>query len=470
MLMSAIFSAGIMLLGYTHSGNTDALLYATFGTILFGLDLIFCTIVTSPHSAAAASAFIFLNTTGTALMLINGASVVKLLVITSTATVITVIFLKVMPFISKRCGRSSKSVRITLIIMTAGTVILYLLLFFFPKINGARVWFKLGPVTFQVSELTKLLFLLELSIIICSQYLSSRKQLIASALLLMLHAGFLILHNELGTLFLLVIVWSLSAFVFLPIKTGIFVLFGVAVGFMLCMLIVNSLYVSFQGTEQDNIVVTVVNKIHNRLCPSDTYQIDIALQAIVNGGALGCPSDYRLDIPVAESDFAFALLSQSLGSVTAILSVIAACVPVLSLYRFACVGKLNRNYILAFIAGLTFAAQSATVFFTNTGFFPTVGVGLPFISEGGSNCIINFILAAVIARTMSPQEQKPRIKRIKKKELRKNVKAPHKNQNNLCFADWCDDVWSNHYGGQGGTSQRNKGELSAGQCDQGAPE
>lgn len=468
MLLSAILSTGIMLLGFTRSGNGDALLYATFGTILFGLDLIFCTIVTSSHSAAAATAFMFLNTTGTALMLINGTSVVKLLVITTAAVITTVIFMKATPIISKKCSRSVRSFRVTLIILTGATVLLYLSLFLMPRINGARVWYKLGSFTFQVSELTKLLFLLTLSIIMCSPCLTSKKKLIISAGILLIHSAFLIVHNELGTLFLLVLVWTPAVFVFLPTKTGIAVLFAAATAFMLGLLLVNSLYAAFQGTEQNNTIVTVVNKVHDRLYPADTYQTDMALQAIVNGGLTGSPKDYRLDIPVGTSDFAFSLLCQSFGAFIAILSVIASAVPILSLYRFAYGNKLNRNYILAFIFGLTFAVQSSTVFFTNTGFFPTVGIGLPFISEGGTNCIINYIMAAVIVRTMSPVPEKPEIKRLKKRELRKNVKPSHKNQNSICFADWCDDVRYYHNGSQGGTAQCNTGELIPGQSDKGA--
>ena len=471
-LLSGIFSTGIMLLGFTRSGGNDALLCLTFGTILFGIDILFCTMVTSPHSAAAALAFVFINTTGTALQLTNDTSLIKLLVITAAAVIITVVFMKMMPFISRRCNRSAVSFRVTVTLLTALTVALYLMLFLFPKINNARVWLVIGGFTVQASEITKLLFLLTLSLIMCSPYVTAKKQLILSAVILLIHAAFLMIHNELGTLFLLVIIWTISVFVFLPTKLGVFVLFGVTVSFMLGLLLVNSLYATLQGSELDNTIVTIVNKIHDRLFHVETYQSDMALQAIVNGGLTGSPADYRLDVPVGDSDFAFAaLLCQNFGVLTAMISVVAAAVPVIALYRFACGGRLNRNYILAFIAGISFTIQFVTVLLTNSGFFPIVGIGLPFIS-GGTNYVMSFILAAVIVKTMSPEKEQPNPKRLNKKELRKNVrvKPPHKNKDRFCFADWCDDVRYPHNGSQSRPAECNTPELGAGPSYQGAPQ
>lgn len=431
MAACALITFGIMFFACIKNDRQDILIYVTFGVILFIIDMLLCTAAVSHHSAAASVAFVTANTTGIALMLVNHTSIVKLLIIVLTATAAAILFCRFMPAVSHRCSRSAKSLKISLLVITALTVFLYLTLFLFHKINGARVWMTFGPVSIQCSEITKLLYLIALSLIAVSPHLSVRKQFLYSLGLLMINTVFLIVHNELGTILVMVMIFTIVQLVFFPTRYGIITLLTVIVLLLLCVLVVQWAYSRFQDV--DHLVMNLVKKVYLRLFPKDTYQRDIALQSFVNAGMFGADASYRLDIPVAESDYAFARLVQTFGILSGILYIGSLIATLFTIHDFAEKNRLNRNYILSFIFAATMIVQSGIVIFTNTGVLPITGINAVFISEGGSQCVLNYIMAAVIVHSLSKKNSAKR-KHLKRKEIFTDDTS-HKNKNKRHFID-----------------------------------
>ena len=163
---------------------------------------------------------------------------------------------------------------------------------------------------------------------------------------------------------------------------------------------------------------TAINKIYLRIFPTDTYQTDIALQSFVNGGILGASHDYVLDIPIAESDFAFANLCQRFGALFGIIVILSFVVMIFDIYKFSdeC-DIMAHDFRLSLIFIIVMTVQMSIVVFTNTGILATIGICAPFISEGGSQCVITYTMALYIVSAMSPQVRKIRKKRIKREEI-----------------------------------------------------
>ena len=418
--VSAVMSLSIMFMAFLKSGDEEYLPYVMFGIILFGADLLLCETVAGKHSAIMAAAFVFLNTTGIAMTLLNGSSMAGTLCIIVVSVAGAFLFFKLMRKAAEWTGRSKRNTVITLTVIFICMCVLYSILFLFPKINNARAWIVINAgghlFTFQVTEITKLLFLTAVSIIFASPHI--KRQIFWSLVFLGINILFLCIHNELGTAFVMAVSWLIIQFIFTGTKHGLVIVFVSLISAMLVIMTVNSIYGELGDSDTQNIVFTIVDKIHSRLFPEDTYQMDIALESIVNGGIFGASSDYILDIPVAESDYAFANLCQRFGALFGIVVIASFILIVFNLYQFLDKTDFpNYELRLSLIFTVTMTVQMIIIIFTNTGILATIGICAPFISEGGSQCVITYAMALYIVSSMSPQAKKPKIKRIKRKEI-----------------------------------------------------
>jgi rod shape determining protein RodA len=129
-----------------------------------------------------------------------------------------------------------------------------------------------------------------------------------------------------------------------------------------------------------------------------SYQIDQSLAAVASGGLAGSPADVGVSVPVKESDFIFAAISEELGMIGTTLVILLAIYFVVHTLRVA--GRISTRapeeaYIMvALISALAFH------FIENigmtVGLLPVTGIPLPFISYGGSAMFSNFILLGVL--------------------------------------------------------------------------
>ncbi len=122
----------------------------------------------------------------------------------------------------------------------------------------------------------------------------------------------------------------------------------------------------------------------------DTYQIDRALDAFVNGGLFGTgpgAGTVKMTIPDAHADFVFAVAGEELGFIW--------CLVIIALYFFIIWRGVLRAqnesnlFILLAIGGLliAFGLQAAINLASTLHLIPTKGMTLPFISYGGSSLL-----------------------------------------------------------------------------------
>ncbi len=122
----------------------------------------------------------------------------------------------------------------------------------------------------------------------------------------------------------------------------------------------------------------------------DTFQVDTALQSILNGGWFGRgPGEgvYKRILPDAHTDFVFAVTGEEFGMI--------ACMALIAFFAFIVLRALTlaaRNpdpFCRLAAAGLTvmFAVQSWINIAVNLRAMPAKGMTLPFISYGGSSLL-----------------------------------------------------------------------------------
>ncbi len=275
------------------------------------------------------------------------------------------------------------------------------------EINGARLWARIGPATFQPAEAGKVLI-----VIFLASYLSAKRELLATGvgrfglprvkdlgpLVLAWGASLavLFLEKDLGASLLFFAVFVLMLWVatgragYLVIGLVLFVI-GAVIG-----------YLAFRHVQ-----LRVDYWLH-ALEPATVHDIGYGQLAqgwfgMASGGLVGTGLGQGSPtlIPYVGSDFIFAAFGEELGMVGAsallllYLTLIGRGLRV-ALERADNFGKLLATGLTSVIALQTFVIVAGV-----TRLIPLTGVPLPLVSYGGSSKIATFIILGLLVRLSS---------------------------------------------------------------------
>jgi cell division protein FtsW len=285
----------------------------------------------------------------------------------------TVVLLIGVSFLSARIVR-----RLSLILFVGMLGLTLLTLFVGVEVNGSRRWVDVAGFSLQPSEFLKPAF-----IVICAWLFTEHARNaeipgnMIALMLLVVVVTLLILQPDFGQTILVAVSWGALFFLAGMPWSWIAVIAGMAtVG-------VVAAYTS---------IPHVAGRIDQFLNPAagDTYQIDTALQAFVNGGWLGVgPGEGTVKriLPDAHTDFIFAVAAEEFG--------VIVCLALVALFAFVVIRGLARSLRLSdpftrvAAAGLVilFGVQSVINMAVNLNLMPSKGMTLPFISYGGSSML-----------------------------------------------------------------------------------
>ena len=273
-------------------------------------------------------------------------------------------------------------------------------------INGARLWVRIGPLSFQPGELAKICL-----VIFFAAYLAERKELLAYAsrkvagihvpdlkhfgpLLVMwgLSLAVMFFEKDLGSsllffsIFLVMLYIATARFVYMAVGAALF-----AVG----------AYIGYQMFSHVQARVTSwLNVFDPKLINDESYQLAQSLFALATGGLFGTGLGLgRPDlIPAAHTDFIFSVIGEELGLLGTAGILVCFMLVVARGFRIALNARDDFPQLLA--AGLTtiFAIQTVIILAGVTRMMPLTGITLPFMSYGGSSLLSNFILLAILIR------------------------------------------------------------------------
>ena len=261
------------------------------------------------------------------------------------------------------------------------------------EINGATRWLDLGFITLQVTEISRLFLL----IWVCS-YLSRNNinQAFNKCLLMIIFLSIvLIFQRDLGSIILL-----FSSFFALTLILGLSLKKFFTYFIIVCVGIIPLIIL------QPYRLARMVSFLDPWKDPSGAgYQLMQSLLAFGKGGffglGLGSSVQKLFYLPESYNDFIFALIAEELGLIFTLLIIIVFYIIFLRIFSLAkksFVNNLNFAGNLSYMIGFLITFQAIIHIMVNIGLFPTKGMGLPFISYGGTNLLVMFICFGILIR------------------------------------------------------------------------
>jgi len=260
------------------------------------------------------------------------------------------------------------------------------------RISGAPRWLNLGPMSVQPAEFLKVVSLLFCVYFVTKNHVRHHWFYLAALLL----APIAILsQKDLGTT--LVVVAGYLAILFmngLPKRY----LFG-TFGFLTCGFITAVVVEPYRIVR----VMTFLNPFQDPLGAG--FQVIQSFVAIANGGVYGRgigESQQKLFfLPEAHTDFILAVITEEMGFIGVLAIAILYSVLFYAILRLVLYGKFYQDRLLASgcftMLGLTTIINMGVV----AGALPTKGLPLPFISNGGSTLIADYIIIGLMSQISS---------------------------------------------------------------------
>lgn len=284
----------------------------------------------------------------------------------------------------------------------AAVVLIASTIFFGYEVNGAQLWLRVGPISFQPSEFARLAL-----IIFFAGYLAEKRDLLAAtsrsflgvqiptlkyfgpvAFVWAASLGLLVFEKDLGSSLLFFAVPLLMLYV----ATGriAYVILG---GLLFCV----GSYASYLLF--GHVQVRVETWLDPWKDPNGGgFQIVQSLFNIAEGGltGTGLGAGFAQTIPEVQTDFIFSAIASELGLLGATAVLLAFLVFVYRGTKISLLATDDASKLLAFGLTAMFALQTLIIVGGVTKAIPLTGITLPFISYGGSSVVGNFILTGLL--------------------------------------------------------------------------
>ncbi|HVW71902.1 MAG TPA: rod shape-determining protein RodA [Candidatus Paceibacterota bacterium] len=296
------------------------------------------------------------------------------------------------------------------VIMSGYVFVLLLLLVLLVAVHpvmGAKSWFDLGPVSFQPTDLVKLVL-----IALLAKYFSRRhleianvRHIVVSGLYAAAPALLVLLQPDLGTAVILGSIWF-----------GMVLVSGIpkrhlAIVIALGLTAAAGLWFFGLHDYQRARIMAFVNPaadIHGS--GYNAYQATIAVGSgewFGKGIGYGTQSKLRF-LPQYETDFIFAAFAEEWGFVGVGLVLILYGLLLLRLIEIA--RRSSTNFDALFTMGVAILIMAHVIIHAgiNLGLLPVTGTTIPFMSYGGSHLVMEFAALGVVASLSKYGRSAPR--------------------------------------------------------------
>jgi cell division protein FtsW (lipid II flippase) len=280
------------------------------------------------------------------------------------------------------------------------------------RVNGVKLWVKVGGLQFQPGELAKIFL-----IVFLAGYLRDKRESLARGrlkdlgpLLAIWGAAMLVLvqTSDLGSallnfgIFLAMVYAATGRVLYVGAGLGLFVA-GSAALYNALDRVQQRVTVWLHPWTDERVYCAINGKLEYRQ-NCDSYQLVKSLYSIANGGyggtGLGKGTFETVDgtplIPYLNTDFVYSAIAQELGLVGAAAVLLLFMVFVARAFRISLIAQDGFSKLLAAGLAFGFALQTFIIVGGVLRVVPLTGITLPFVSYGGSSILSNFVMLALL--------------------------------------------------------------------------
>ena len=285
-----------------------------------------------------------------------------------------------------------------------------------PEINGAKRWIRFLGFSFQPAELAKLSLLIYVSSFCIrkkEEFKSNWRGFWKPIFIMVSLISLILLQPDLGS----------SVIIFLVTLTIMFIAGAPIVHFIAISMVglFTFILMIFLVPWRFQRILSFLNPWEN--AQEGGYQLTRSFSAIGRGDWFGAgygESWLKLNLlPDAQTDFVFSIILEEFGSFFGLILIFIFLVLVIRCFM---IGRLARqmnqmfNSFIAYGIGSLIGLHVFINIGVSIGLLPTKGLTLPFLSYGGSNLFLTFILISLIQRIYFELNESDRHKVISRRK------------------------------------------------------
>lgn len=264
------------------------------------------------------------------------------------------------------------------------------LFIFAPEIRGIKSWYKVGPLSIDPIEFTKIVL-----IILLAKFFSIRhvemyrvQHILLSSLYVGLPAFLIFLQPDMGSVLILIALWA-GVLVISGIKLRHFLILTL----LLFLILVSGWSTILKDYQKERILSFILPQIEPLGAGWSQAQAQIAIgSGGLFGQGLGKGPQTQLGfLPEPQTDFIFAAIAEELGMVGVIILLFLFSILLWRIVKIALLSRTNFSRLFASGFSIILISQIFIHIGMNLGILPIIGISLPFISYGGSNLIAIFV-------------------------------------------------------------------------------
>ncbi|MCX6759701.1 MAG: rod shape-determining protein RodA [Candidatus Nealsonbacteria bacterium] len=263
------------------------------------------------------------------------------------------------------------------------------LFFFAPEIRGVQRWYKLGLVSIDPIEFTKIIL-----IILLAKYFSMRhiemyqvKHILLSGFYVFLPVSLIFFQPDFGSIIILIALW-LGVLIVSGIKLRHFLIL------FLCGLLIFSLtWVFLMRDYQKERIVSFIFPTDPLGAGWSQNQAKIAIGAggIFGQGLFkGSQTQYGF-LPEPQTDFIFSAIAEETGLIGVSILLLLFLILIWRILKIAVNSQSNFPRLFSIGLVIILISQIFIHIGMNLGILPIIGIPLPLISYGGSSLIATFV-------------------------------------------------------------------------------
>ena len=276
-------------------------------------------------------------------------------------------------------------------------LILLLGLFFFaPEIRGVKGWYKVGLVSVDPIEFTKIIL-----IILLAKYFSTRHiemyritHILISGFYLLLPSLLIFFQPNLGSVLILISIW-----------VGILIVSGIKLRHFLILILVFLLIFVFSWStilkdyQKERILTFIQPQISDPLkigWSQRQAKIAIGVGGIFGQGiGKGSQTQYGF-LSEPQTDFIFSAIAEEMGLIGVGILLFLFSILLWRIFKIAILSQSNFSYLFASGMAFLFTSQIFIHIGMNIGTLPIIGISLPLVSYGGSSLITTFLALGIL--------------------------------------------------------------------------